>query len=112
MYNFKLNENETIILIDDYVLVKNNHEYFTIIITNERLLVLDYPKALYNSNEDLRISGKLNYLKMKELILSKRITEIKKIIDNSKYHKIIFTDDTYIEIKSKDVISKLKELLS
>ncbi len=112
MYDFKLNKKESIVLIDDYVLVKNNSEYLTVIITNERFLVLDYPQPLYNSNEDLRISGRLNYIKMKEIILSKALTEIKQVKTNHEYSKVLFTDDTYIEIKSKDIIDKLQALLS
>ena len=112
MYNLKLNKNEKIILIDDYVLIKNNSEYLTVIITNKRLLVLDYPSQVYNSNEDLRISGRLNYIKMKEIILERKLTEISKITDDSKYSKIIFNDETYLELKSKDVTTKLKENLT
>ena len=105
MYDFKLNSKEKIVLIDDDVVFKNKPEYLTIIITNERLLVLDYPSILYNSNEDLRASGRLNYLKMKEVILSKKLTEIKTIETISEYSKIVFTDDTYLEIKAKEVIN-------
>ena len=111
MYDFKLNSKEKIVLIDDDVVFKNKAEYLTIIITNERLLVLDYPSSLYNSNEDLRTSGRLNYIKMKEVILSKELTEIKTIETNSEYSKIVFTDDTYLEIKSEEVINKLKDYM-
>lgn len=112
MYDFKMLDNEEIVLIDDYVLVKNNSEYLTFIITNKRLLALDYPSSVFNAREDLRISGKMNYIKMKELILDKKITEIKNIEENSEYSKITFENDTYIEIKSKDITNKLKEVLS
>ena len=112
MYDLKLKENEEIKLIDDYVLVKNNSEYLTVIITNQRLLVLDYPSMLYNSKEDLRISGKLNYIKMKEVVLGKKISEIKEIDDSQEYVKITFVNDTYIEIKGTSVIDMLKQMIN
>ena len=69
--------------------------------------MLDCPSNVYNSMEDLRISGKINYVKMKEIILEKKLNEIKKIDDRSEFSKIIFLDDSFIEIKSIDVINKL-----
>lgn len=105
MYNFKLLDNEKIKLIDDDVLIKD--KIYTIIITNKRLLVLDYPSGLYNSSEDLRISGKLNYIKMKEIVLDININNIKKVEKNKELSKIVFLDDSFIEINSNDVIDKL-----
>ena len=110
MYNFKLLDNEEIILIDDNVLVKDRDNLYTVIITNKRLLVLDYPSNVYNSMEDLRISGKINYVKMKEIILEKKLDEIKRIDKSSEFSKIIFLDDSFIQIKSIDVINKLLDL--
>ena len=107
MYNYKLLDNEEIALIDDNVIIKDKDNLYTVIITNKRLLVLDYPSGVYNSMEDLRISGNINYVKMKEIILDKKIDEIKKIDDNSEFSKIIFLDDSFIQIKSIDVINKL-----
>ena len=105
MYNFKLLDNEEIKLIDDDVLIKD--KVYTIIITNKRLLVLDYPSGLYNSNEDLRISGKLNYIKMKEIVLDININNIKKVEKNNELSKIVFLDDSFIEINANKVIDKL-----
>ena len=82
MYNFKLLNNEEIVLIDDDVLIKNKDYKYTIILTNKRLLVLDYPSNTFNSMEDLRISGRINYVKMKEIILAKSLSNIKHIIKN------------------------------
>ena len=107
MYNFKLLDNEEIALIDDNVIIKDKDNLYTVIITNKRLLVLDYPSNVYNSMEDLRISGKINYVKMKEIILEKKLKEIKKIDDMIEFNKIIFLDDSFILIKFIDFINKL-----
>ena len=110
MFNFTLEDNEKILLIDDNVMIDDN--YYTGIITTKRFLIMAYPSNLYNSNEDLRASGKLNYIKMLEPILDKYLNEIKEIVFDNKYDKVIFTDDTYIEIKTKEIIKKLNEIIN
>ena len=61
MYDFKLLDNEKIKFItdDSKIYEKNNYENYTIIITNLRLLVLNYPSNINNSMEDLRSSQRL-----------------------------------------------------
>ena len=70
MYDFKLNKNEEIKLISDNTIIYTAKEEknITCIITNQRLLMLDYPSGIHNSAEDLRISGKMNYIRKKEII--------------------------------------------
>ena len=111
MYNLNLSNNEKVLLIDDNILIKNKEKYYTIIITNERLLILDYPNVFHNSNEDLRTSGKMNYIKMKEIIESINLALIKNIEEGDAYSKIIFKNDSYLEIKSKNVIQKIMTLI-
>ena len=90
MYNFKLIDDEKIKLIDDDVLIYKDNKLYTFIINNKRLLVLDYPCELYNSMEDLRISGKMNYIRMKEIIFEKNLDDIKLISNDSGRIKISF----------------------
>lgn len=68
MYDFILNKNEKIKLIsDDAVIYPNKEERnATCIINNQRLLILNYPSRIHNSAEDLRISGKMNYIRKKK----------------------------------------------
>ena len=103
IYNFDLLNDEEIKLIDDNVLIYKDNKLYTFIITNKRLLVLDYPSGLYNSMEDLRISGKMNYIRMKEIIFERNLDDIKLISNDSGKIKISFMDDNFIEFKSDDV---------
>lgn len=109
MYNFKLIDDEKIKLIDDDALIYKDNKLYTFIITNKRLLVLDYPSGLYNSMEDLRISGKMNYIRMKEIVFERNIDDIKLIFNDSGRTKISFIDDSFIEFKSNDVYKLLKD---
>lgn len=104
MYDFELGKNEKIILINDDVIVGSENKKYTIIVTNKRLLVLDYPSKFHNSIEDLRAIGRINTVKMKEVICEKKLIDIKNI--NNK--QIIFDDDSYIVINDKEIINLLK----
>ncbi len=106
MYDIKLEKNEQIILISDNTII--NDKLYTSVITNKRLLILDYPSQYQNSQEELRILGRINYIKMKEVIFSKNLKEIKKIVNN----KILFNDTEELIINDKDIINKLKEYLN
>ena len=103
MYDIKLEKNEKIILISDNTVI--NDKLYTSIITNKRFLILDYPSQYQNSQEELRILNRINYIKKKEVILAISLNDIKNIIDN----KIIFNNDNII-LKDDDIIDRLKEV--
>lgn len=103
MYDIKLEKNEKIILISDNTVIKD--KLYTSIITNKRFLILDYPSQYQNSQEELRILNRINYIKKKEVILAISLNDIKNIIDN----KIIFNNDNII-LKDDDIIDRLKEV--
>ena len=105
MYDIKLAKNEKIILISDNTII--NDKLYTSVITNKRFLILDYPSQYQNSQEELRILGRINYIKKKEVIFSKKLKEIKSITNN----KIIFTSKDDLTIKDSDIINKLKEVI-
>ena len=109
MYNFKLIDDEKIILIVDDVLIYKDNKLYTFIITNKRLLVLDYPSELYNSMEDLRISGKMNYIRMKEIVFERNLDDIIFVFKEGSKIKISFMDGSFIEFKSNDVYKLLKD---
>ena len=48
MYDFELEKNEKIILINDDVIVGLENKKYTIIVTNKRLLILDYTSKFHN----------------------------------------------------------------
>ena len=81
MYDFKLNKNEEIKLISDNTIVYTAKEEknVTCIISNQRLLILDYPSGIYNSAEDLRISGKMTYIRKKEIAADINLKDITSI---------------------------------
>ena len=111
MYNFDLLNDEEIKLIVPEVLLYKDNKLYTFIITNKRLLILDYPSPLHNSMEDLRISGKMNYIKMKEIVIQKELSSIKEVIKNKDMIVIKFIDDSFIEMDNNDVYTELKKVI-
>ncbi len=111
MYDFKLNKNEEVKLISDNTIVYTAKEdkNVTCIITNQRLLILDYPSGIYNSAEDLRISGKMTYIRKKEVIGEIDLKDIENIIKESDYYKIEFNNNEYINLNDNEIIEYLKK---
>lgn len=111
MYDIKLMNNEKILLISDNSLIYNSNydKKYTTIVTNYRLLILDYPSKINNYLEDLRTSQRLTYINKKEVILSIILKDINDITKEYNYYKISFNDN-YILIQDNDVINKIKEL--
>ena len=112
MYDFKLNNNEEIKLISDNMVVFTNNKEInvTCIITNQRLLILDYPSGIYNSAEDLRMSGKMTYIRKKEVIEAINLKDIKSLIKKNNYYKIEFKNKEYINLNDDDIIEYLNKL--
>ncbi len=109
MYDFDLLKNEKIKKIIDDVLVYNDNKLYSFIITNKRILILDYPSGYHNSMEDLRMSGKINYVRMKEIILAKKIEDIKEI--SNEKNIIRFKDNSFIEIDNSRVCAELMKVV-
>ena len=61
--------------------------------------------------EDLRISGKMNYIKMKEIVIQKELSSIKEVIKNKDMIVIKFIDDSFIEMDNNDVYTELKKVI-
>lgn len=110
MYNFELLHGEEIIKIIDDVLIYSNNSVYTFIITNQRLLILAYPSGYHNSMEDLRISGKASYVRMKEIVLEKSISDIETVLKETDKYVIRFKDDSFIKIDNSDVYKVIKEV--
>lgn len=109
MYDIKFLSDEKIELISDNTLVytKEGDKNCSSVVTNIRYLILDYPSGVYNSMEDLRISGKINYIKKKEIILSVNISDIDKIVRDNDYDKIVLNNQEYILVNDKEIIEYL-----
>ena len=113
MYDILFNKNEEIQLISDdtKIYIQKTYKTYTCIITNQRLLILDYPSSYHNSKEDLRISGKMPYIRKKEVISSVDLKDIISIDYKNKYCKINIKDDKYININDTEVINYLKKVI-
>jgi hypothetical protein len=111
MYDFKLNKNEEIKLISDNTIVYTAKEdkNVTCIITNQRLLILDYPSGIYNSAEDLRISGKMTYIRKKEIAADINLKDITSITKENNYYKIELNNKGYINLSDEEIIKYLKK---
>ena len=111
MYDFKLNKNEEVKLISDNTIVYTSSEEInvTCIITNKRLLILDYPSGIHNSAEDLRISGKMNYIRKKEIIEEIDLSVIASITKENNYYRIEINNKGYINLSDEEIIKYLKK---
>ena len=110
MYDLNLFDEEKIELISDNTLVytDDGDKICSSIVTNIRYLILDYPGMVHNSLEDLRTSGKMNYIRKKEVIFSIEINDIVHIGKDSDYDKITFKNNQYVLINDKEIIEYLK----
>ena len=69
---------------------------------------MDYPSGAHNSAEDLRISGKMTYIRKKEVIGEIDLKDIENITKESDYYKIEFNNKEYINLNDKEIIEYLK----
>ena len=78
MYNLDLLDNEKINFISDTskILENNNYNEYTVIITNLRFLILNYPNDSRNSMEDIKCSRNLYYIPKKEIVYEINIDDI------------------------------------
>lgn len=111
MYDFKLNKNEEVKLISDNTIVYTAKEEknVTCIITNQRFLILDYPSGVHNSAEDLRISGKMNYIRKKEVIGEIDLKDIENITKEADHYRIELKNKEYINLNDDDIIKYLNK---
>lgn len=113
MYNFVKLEGEEIILIKDESILKKDDKEVIIstIVTNKRLLLLDYPEKSNNYEEVLRTSRGSDYVLQKELILAVELKEITNIVDGPAFDKYVLNSSNYFYLKDNDIKNKLKELI-
>ena len=113
MYNFVKLEGEEIILIKDESILKKDDKEVIIstIVTNKRLLLLDYPEKSNNYEEVLKISRGVDYILQKEPILVVNLKDITNIIEENDFEKYVLNYSNYFYLKDNDIKSKLKELI-
>lgn len=108
MYNFELMNNEEVIKIFDEIFIKQeeNEKLTTIILTNKRLLFLDY--IIPNEGlEVLRIARSANYVKYKEVYYQIDLTDIVNII-KGEYYRVILKNKTSFEFNDEELYKLLQ----
>lgn len=110
MYNFNLEKNENVIGIFDDVLVGHNdiEKSLSIAITNKRILFLDYQPI--EPLETLKGAHASSYIKIKEVIYSRYLEEIKELKKSSL--QIVFNDNYIISFDNKELYECLKEYIN
>lgn len=100
MYIFDKLENEEIEYISDSAILKVNEQdkNISVILTNQRLLLLDYPSKVNNYEEALK-SKAVNYIEKKEVILEVNLSDIISI-ENDKY---TLKDTNYFYLKDEEL---------
>ena len=108
MYNFKLMNNEEVIKIFDEIFIKQeeNEKITTIIVTNKRLLFLDY-RMENEGLEVLRIARGADYIKYKEVYYQINLNDIENII-KSEYYQIILKNDISFEFNDDELYKLLQ----
>ncbi len=111
MYNFNLLENEEIVLISDNSILKMDEKDVNIstVLTNMRLVFLDYPSNTNNYEEVLRTSRGVDYIKKKEEFYSVRLEEIKDIVKNDDFDKYILENGNYFLLKDEAINKKIEK---
>lgn len=108
MYNFELIDNEKVIKIFDEVLIKqeDNQKITTIVLTDKRLLFLDYVTPNEGS-EVLRIARGANYIKYKEVYYQ---IDLNKIVDITKkeYYQVVLENKMTFEFDDDELYNLLK----
>lgn len=108
MYNLDLNENEIIIYSNETkILNKGNRVDVAVVITNERLLLLQEVNKLGNLNTVLRQTLALGFVPNKEVIFEAKLDDIKGMVAGE-YVKIVFNNNSFIEIGDKNIVSVIE----
>lgn len=113
MYNFNKLDNEEILLISDESILKKDdkEEKISTIVTNQRLILLDYPEASNNYEEALRTSRGANYISQKEPILIIDLDSIKEILSENNLDKYVLNTSNYFYLNDSEIKNKINELL-
>ncbi len=111
MYNFNLEDNEKLIQVfdDTWIRQGKNEKITTIALTNKRLLFLDYDNN--DPRENLRISGKINYVRYKEVYYYIELGNIKNIVKSETYI-INLIDGRNIEFNNEDLFKLIEEIIN
>lgn len=108
MYNFELFNNEEVVKIFDEIFIKQeeNEKTTTIVLTNKRLLFLDY--IIPNEGlEALRTSRGVDYIRYKEVYYQIDLNDIVEIINNE-YYLVILNNKMTFEFYNDELYNLLQ----
>lgn len=109
MYDLKKTLDEDIIsIIDDSILkFEGKSREISIILTNKRIVFLDYPSAINNYEETMRISRGINYLRKKEPFFELEIKDLKSI-EKGDFDKYQLKNGNYFFLESEKLRNELQ----
>ena len=109
MYNFNKLDNEEILIISDQSILKKEGKDIMIstILTNKRLILLDYPEKSNNYEEAMRTSRGADYILQKEPILIIDLDDIKEIINENNFDKYVLTTSNYFYLNAGACVSSV-----
>ena len=112
MYEFQKLENEEIVFISDNSILKidDQEKNISTILTNQRLLLFDYPSSINNYQEVMKISRGADYIKQKEVILDVPLSNIENITKEDSYDKYLLSDTNYFYLRDDELSDKIKKL--
>ena len=108
MYNYKKVKGEVVKYISDNALLKKDKDYveISIILTNKRLILLDYPSAVNNYEEVLRTARNVEYMREKEPILTIDLKDLDHI-ETSEDDKYVLKDGNFFYIREDELRKKI-----
>ena len=115
MYEFDKLNGEIIKLITDevFITLEDQKRLVSGIVTNKRLILLDYLEGYNNYEEAMRTGLNMGSIKKKYPILLIDNNDIKEIKETKYYDKYILNNNSYFNIESKEIkkfyIDKIKE---
>ena len=109
MYNINLNDNEMIVYNNDDVNVLNNNKAIevSLVITNNRLIILQDGNKLGNMNNLLRTTKSIGFMPNREIIFQIPLNDITATIPGE-YVKIVLSNSTFIEVNDTNIIHVLE----
>lgn len=109
MYDIDLEKNEDVVKIFEDIFIKqgDNEKYTTIILTNKRMLFLDY-LAPNEGNEVLRVARGANYFRYKEIYYQFNLDNIKSVSESGEsLYKVILDNKMTFEFDNDDLYDLL-----
>jgi len=106
MYNIDLKENEMIIYNNDDVQVLKNEQIIevSVVITNDRLIILQDSNKLGNMNNVLRTTKGIGFTPNREVVFEVSLSDIVKTI-HGEYSKVVLSNNTFIQISDENIIN-------